>query len=139
MNSIITLTLPSDVIFTRFASQTAERAALLMLNSCDADTGNWQFVHAFELAVSEAFANAVTNAEQPGTLQTVIINFIFEQQRLTVTVRDTNQQFSTETPTPDIDSYPEKGYGLLLIRTVMDNVSCIRENGANILSMSKQL
>jgi serine/threonine-protein kinase RsbW len=139
MNSIITLTLPSDIIFTRFASQTAERAALLLLNSCNADTGNWQFIHAFELAVSEAFANAVTNAKQLSPLQPVIINFIFEQQRLTVTVRDTNQQFSTETSPPEIDSYPEKGYGLLLMRTVMDTVTCIRENGVNILSMSKQL
>jgi serine/threonine-protein kinase RsbW len=139
MNSIITLTLPSDLIFTRFASQTAEKAALLLLNSCDADTGNWQFTHAFELAVSEAFSNAVTYAEQHSTIQPVVITFIFEQQRLTVTIRDTNQEFSTETPAPDIDSYPERGYGLLLIRTLMDSVTCIRENNANILSMSKEV
>jgi serine/threonine-protein kinase RsbW len=138
MNSIITLTLPSDLMFTRFASQAAANAAWLLISSCNADTGNWKFTHAFELAVSEAFTNAVVYAERHNA-QPVIITFIFEQQQLTVTVRDTNPQFSTETPIPDIDNYPEKGYGLLLIRNVMDAVTCSRENGANILSMSKQL
>ncbi len=139
MNRIITLTLPGELVFARFASETAAKAALMLINNCNADAGNWKFTHAFELAVSEAFTNTVAYAQQLSSPQPVSIDFIFESRRLTVTIRDTNAPFSTETPAPEIDSYPERGYGLLLIRAVMDTVTCVRENGANIISMSKQL
>jgi len=38
----------------------------------------------------------------------------------------------------DITSYPEKGFGLLLIRQLMDSISYTRENGTNRISMTKQ-
>ncbi|NTW52130.1 MAG: ATP-binding protein [Chlorobiaceae bacterium] len=139
MNRIITLTLPGELIFARFASETAAKAALLLINSCDGGADDWKFTHAFELAVSEAFTNTVSYAQKPASPQPVTIDFIFEKQCLTVTIRDTNPPFSIETPAPDIESYPERGYGLLLMRTVMDTVTCARENGTNIISMSKQL
>jgi serine/threonine-protein kinase RsbW len=140
MNSVITLTLPGEIVFTRFASQTALKAAEHFISTCSGENVSWEFPHAFELAVSEAFTNAVRYSERHSTpTQPVIITFILGQQRLTVTVRDTNPAFTTETPLPDIDSFPERGFGLHIIRSVMDMVSYRRKNGSNIISMSKQL
>lgn len=140
MNSVITLTLPGELAFARFASQTAAKAAELFIRTCNGDTDRWEFPHAFELAVSEAFTNAARYAGgQSAPPQPVIITFILGQQRLTVTVRDSNPPFSTEPPLPDIDCYPEQGFGLHIMRSVMDMVSYRRRNGSNIISMSKQL
>ncbi|MCF8383065.1 MAG: ATP-binding protein [Chlorobium sp.] len=139
MKSVITLALPCDIRFTRLASQMAANTASLLASTCNADTGNWEFSHAFELAISEAFSNAVFYSTEKTASQKVTITFTLEQHRLMATIRDTNEPFSIETPEPSIENYPERGYGLMLIRTVMDTVSYIRENGENIITMSKQL
>jgi anti-sigma regulatory factor (Ser/Thr protein kinase) len=38
---------------------------------------------------------------------------------------------------PDFDKHPESGYGLNIIRTVMDEVFYMRGNEYNILTMKK--
>ena len=139
MNSVITLTLPGDIRFTRLASQTASNTASLFTDTCNAGAGNWEFSHAFELAVSEAFTNAVNYGDRMQGTRDITITFTIEQRKLTVAIRDTNAPFSAETPEPDIATYPERGYGLMLIRTLMDTLTISRENGENVITMSKQL
>lgn len=139
MKRVITLTLPGDLRFTRLASQTAANTASLLTSTCNANADNWEFSHAFELAVSEAFSNTVLYAAGKTVPQQITITFILEERKLTITMRDTNVPFSIETPEPNLENYPERGYGLMLIRTIMDTVSYSRENGENIITMSKQL
>lgn len=139
MKSIVTLTLPGEIRFTRLASQTASNTASLFTSTCNAGAGNWEFSHAFELAVSEAFTNAVNYGDRMQGTRDITITFIIEQQKLTVAIRDTNPPFHAETPEPDIATYPERGYGLMLIRTLMDTLTISRENGENVITMSKQL
>ncbi|MBN1929758.1 MAG: ATP-binding protein [Chlorobiaceae bacterium] len=138
MKKVITLTLPGELIFTRLAAQTAASVAALVCGECHPKDNNCEFINAFELAVSEAFTNSALHACQD-ELPPVTLTFIAERHQLTVTVRDTNEPFGIETPQPDIESYPEGGYGLLIIRKVMDTVTYRRDGDANIISMSKKL
>jgi serine/threonine-protein kinase RsbW len=138
-SSTITITLPGELRFIRLASKIAADTASLFTETCHAEPENWEFAHAFELAVSEAFTNAVVHAKKQDSPQPITITFTLEKQKLTLTMSDANAPFSTQTPSPNPDNYPENGYGLLLIRSVMDTVTLSRENDANIITMSKQL
>ncbi|NTU52438.1 MAG: ATP-binding protein [Chlorobiaceae bacterium] len=139
MKRTMILTLPGEIIFTRVVSQTTcSVAALLTGKSLSASDGN-EFTNAFELAISEAFTNSVLHSACQCEPQTITITFTIEPRQLTVSIHDLNPPFSIDTPDPDIENYPENGYGLLIIRKVMDKVTYNRENGSNIITMSKQL
>ncbi|NTV67324.1 MAG: ATP-binding protein [Chlorobaculum sp.] len=138
-NSNITLTLPAERLFARVARQTASSVADLVIGDDRHEPAGRDFSHAFELAVSEAFTNSVTHARESATPQVVKLTFFFEQRQLVVSVHDANDPFTIETPVPDIESYPENGFGLLIIRKVMDHVTYRREGNYNIISMSKTL
>lgn len=139
MNNTVTITLPGELIFTRLAAQTAASVAALVCGECHPKDNNCEFVNAFELAVTEAFTNSSLHAGKDKPAPPVTVTFLFEEQRLTVTMRDGNAPFNIETPEPDIESYPEGGYGLLIIRKLMDTVIYSREGQDNIITMSKQL
>jgi serine/threonine-protein kinase RsbW len=137
MSSIITLTLPGEIMFAQVASQTASSVANLLIGGNHPASDGTQFVNDFELAVSEAVTNSVTHAEANATPPPVTVTFEFGPRQLTVSVRDANQPYSIDRPAPDIESYPEHGYGLWIIRKVMDSVTYRRDGDSNIISMSK--
>lgn len=140
MKTLITLTLPGEIRYTRLASLTARQTAELFAESFDTAHKIAGFSHAFELSISEAFANAARYGESEKSPQQVIIHFSVEGSSLTASVSDTNPPFNPDdTKEPDIDSYPESGYGLLLIRKLMDRTIWSRENGINTITMSKKL
>lgn len=139
MSKIITLTLPGERAFTRMASQTASSIADLVTGDARQERAGREFSHAFELAVSEAFTNSATHDEACADAPAVSLTFELLERQLTVSVRDANAPFSIETPAPDIESYPENGYGLWIIRKVMDSVTYRREGDSNIITMSKTL
>ncbi|AOS84176.1 hypothetical protein BIU88_08560 [Chlorobaculum limnaeum] len=139
MSKIITLTLPGERAFARMASQTASSIADFVTGDARQEPAGREFSHAFELAVSEAFTNSATHDDACANMPTVTLTFEFEERQLTVSVRDANEPFSIETPAPDIENYPENGYGLWIIRKVMDSVTYRREGNSNIISMSKTL
>jgi len=126
-------------MFTRLATQIAASVAALVKGERENCTAADEFAHAFELAVSEAFTNSVTHAGQRSAPPSVTVIFLAEPKQLTVSICDTNAPFSIDTKAPDIESYPENGYGLLIIRKVMDKVTYRRESDMNIISMSKML
>ena len=134
----IMLTLPAEIRYVRLASLTAWKVAELFADTLNAKESAAEFSHAFELSISEAFTNAVRYAEPPAEEKKVTISFSSDTTKLTACVIDTNPPFSIETLEPEISSYPEKGFGLLLIRRFMDSVSYKREKGSNLISMTKQ-
>ena len=139
MTKIVTLTLPGELIFTRLAAQTVASIAALVCGECHPKDNNCEFVNSFELAVSEAFTNSALHAQKEGDAPPVTLTFASRKHQLTVTLRDTNEPFAIDSPQPDIESYPEGGFGLLIIRKVMDSVTYSREENANIITMSKKL
>ncbi|NTV93743.1 MAG: ATP-binding protein [Chlorobiaceae bacterium] len=138
MNTMITMTLPAEIRYVRLASLTAAKVAEIFSASFTAADNADGFCHAFELSVSEAFTNAVRYAVSSDQENMVTINFKGDRNRLTVSVSDSNPPFDPEFPSPDINSYPESGFGLLLIRRLMDTVTYTREDGRNLISMTKQ-
>ncbi len=138
MNQIVTLTLQADLRYLRIASITACNVAEIFADDT-CTTGNIaEFCHAYELSVSEAFTNSVRYADPLQSEKQVTIHFSSNNSALAVSIIDTNPQFNPETQAPDINSYPEGGYGLFLIHRLMDTVSYIRKDGANMLTMTKQ-
>jgi serine/threonine-protein kinase RsbW len=135
----MTLTLPGEIMFTRVAAQTAASAAAILNGTSGILSESSEFVNAFELAISEAFTNAVRYAGKKHEPQTVTITFSLDEGCLTITLRDANPPFSIDTPEPDITDYPENGYGLLIIRKLMDKVTYSREEGLNVITMSKHI
>ena len=137
MNTIISMTLEADVNYSRtvsFAAFNVAEAFASLIGFCD---NSAEYCHAYELAISEAFTNSVRYAPPAQEKKSVTISFSQEGRRLIACVTDTNAPFNPVTSAPDITSYPESGYGLYLIHSVMDSVSYKRENETNILSMSK--
>jgi serine/threonine-protein kinase RsbW len=97
------------------------------------------FVDHVELAVSEACTNAIRHTKDPDAEATVAIRFEVHEDRLVVEVKDRGGGFDLEKiPPPDFEKLFEGGgYGLYIIRTVMDEVFYTRGDEYNTLIMKK--
>jgi len=93
-----------------------------------------------ELALEEALVNVFRYAYPPGRSGPVEVGWSVEATgRLSVTIRDTGQPFdplAREPPdlTSAIESRPEGGLGIYLLRQVTDGVAYRREEGMNQLT-----
>ncbi|WP_337262794.1 MULTISPECIES: ATP-binding protein [unclassified Serratia (in: enterobacteria)] len=108
-------------------------------------------VYQVDLASCEAFTNIVKHAVNYDDSQNVIITLSNDGQQLMLTLADNGVAIPDEirrelghapsfSPDPLVQSsWPEGGMGLLLIQSMMDNVSYQTENGRNILTLTKQL
>jgi serine/threonine-protein kinase RsbW len=96
------------------------------------------FVDEVELAVSEACTNAIRHVAKADVLGRVVISFQVYETRLVIEVKDQGTGFEIdEVPLPEFDKHPEGGYGLYIIRTVMDEVQYTRGVEYNTLAMKK--
>ncbi|WP_421903665.1 ATP-binding protein [Maridesulfovibrio sp.] len=92
-----------------------------------------------DLAVSEAVSNAIRHSHSLGE-SSIALRLISDGKKLIIEVEDSGPGFEFELiQTPDLDTPQEGGYGLFLIKQVMDSVSYERRQGNNVLSMEKQL
>lgn len=78
------------------------------------------------LAVDEAVANVVEHAYQ-GEKGEIDIQFILDDERIEITIRDNGRKFNPELiPTPDIHKHIKDGLkgglGMFLMRKIMDEV-----------------
>lgn len=96
-----------------------------------------------QLATDEAATNVVQHsyADREGTIQivTAVRDDVFE-----VVMRDHGHTFDlADVPPPDLESPLEErrtgGLGIYLMRTLMDDIEFCRENGENVLRMTKRL
>jgi serine/threonine-protein kinase RsbW len=98
------------------------------------------FINHVELAVSEACTNAIRHSKDVDGEARVVVRFELHEEQLVIEVRDQGDGFDLEqVPLPDFDKHPEGGYGLYIIRTVMDEVSYTRGDEYNTLTMKKYL
>lgn len=108
-------------------------------------------VYQVDLASCEAFTNIVKHAVNYDDSQNVIITLRHDGQQLMLTLSDSGVAIPDEirrqlghapslSPDPLVhSSWPEGGMGLILIQSMMDNVSYQTENGRNTLILTKQL
>lgn len=91
-------------------------------------------------AFVEAFNNAALHAyagRAPGPIE---VELTVSHGRLSLQICDRGQSFIPDAiPDPDLDSLPEGGLGLFIIRGFMDRVDYHSQNGCNCLVMEKQL
>jgi serine/threonine-protein kinase RsbW len=96
------------------------------------------FADEVELAVSEACTNAIRHVAGDDELGRVGISFQVSETHLVVEVKDQGTGFDIdEVPLPEFDKHPEGGYGLYIIRTVMDEVQYLKGEEFNTLTMKK--
>ncbi len=92
-----------------------------------------------ELAVTEAVSNVIRHAYGGRTTEEVVVEVAVDHAGLLIEIVDRG-----ETPDdmpdadPDFDDPAAGGYGLYLIRTVMDEVQRTREAGGNVLRLRRR-
>lgn len=92
-----------------------------------------------DLAVSESVSNAIRHSNSVGDAS-IALRLISDGQKLIIEVEDSGEGFEFELiGTPDLDVPHEGGYGLFLIKQVMDSVKYERRQDVNVLTMEKHL
>ena len=80
-------------------------------------------VFALKLAVSEACANIIRHAYEGAEDKDIILSVCIEGDKLLLTIRDFGKKFDlSRYKPPDLDRPAESGYGIYLIRELMDEV-----------------
>lgn len=91
-------------------------------------------------AFLEAYSNSVRHAYAEIDNGAVEIELDVTSDRLYLRVIDRGAGFdATTVPEPDLDSLPEGGMGLFIMRSFMDNVEYHRDGERNVVSMEKAL
>ena len=96
------------------------------------------------LAVEEAAVNVMNYAYEPGTLGTVDLDAEAGDGELKIIISDSGVAFDpTQKAEADItltaEERPIGGLGIFLVRQIMDDVSYRRQDGRNILTLTKKL
>ena len=129
------LTLPNDILeiprLQRFSQAVCEHAHL--------DHGVTMSVN---LALEEAVSNVMLYAYPQDMVGEVVIHAVVLEDRIDFTVTDSGVPFDpTAAADPDLQmdvkDRPIGGLGIFLVKRIMYRVSYSREEGKNILSMSK--
>ena len=137
MPLILSVDLRADLANTGIAANMARTAAEIFAKEHGVSGNIAEFGHAFELSMSEAFNNSVKYGDYGTDDRVVSIELETEADRLIAKVTDGNHSFNPHPPAPDIQSYPDGGFGLIIIGKLMDVVTYERNAGMNILSMTK--
>jgi len=95
-------------------------------------------------AFIEAFNNAVIHAYRGRQTGPIEVELAVGQEKLSLRVIDEGHGFSPDDVPPpplegDVDSLPEGGMGLFIMRSFMDRVDFQQEKGQNVLIMEKIL
>ena len=130
------LTIPNDIVeiprLHRFVQTVCEHARLDHALSMN-----------LNLALEEAVSNVILYAYPEGTQGQVDVRAVVWADRIDFTVTDSGAPFDPTTlPDPDLNAdvkdRPVGGLGIYLVKRIMDEVSYVRENDRNILSMTKK-
>ena len=100
-----------------------------------------------EQALAETVNNCIEHAYSGSEDQQITINYAISNDRLLIEIIDQGKQFDPERlknlntdfdyDPLDIDSLPEGGFGLKVIKSCMDEVNYQREDGKNHWSLTK--
>jgi serine/threonine-protein kinase RsbW len=120
----------------------ARQIAAALLETVNGKTveGRDAFLSAVELATGEACTNSVKYHPVKGTdVPYVSVIFTLDESKLAISVSDGNDAFTLPAKSPDFDTVPDHGYGIYVMKEVMDGVVYRRENGRNIITMEKNI
>jgi serine/threonine-protein kinase RsbW len=99
-----------------------------------------KFLSEIELATGEACVNSVKHGPEQGIDKIqVSVEFKEKHSNFIVTVSDGNQRYDFSDLEPDFAAVPESGYGIYIMKNLMDKVSYQREKGRNLVIMEKEI
>jgi serine/threonine-protein kinase RsbW len=132
----LTLSLPRELESLPLATATAKWICQSLYSpSLKAD-----LIYAVELAVSEACTNVIKHAFTSAAEDKLTITFAIFKKKLIIIVKDQGPGYDINTiPQPDFDQHPEGGYGIFIIKSMMDEVEYYQEHGFNNLKMIKYI
>lgn len=130
----ISLTLPGNLKFLSLPTLVArEICELIDIENKDKDI-SW----AIEVAISEAVTNAIKYGCKDNGNGIIKIEFILWSDRIEINILDWGNGFELEEiGKPDFSTAKESGYGLYIMREVMDEMTYRREESHNILKLIK--
>ena len=140
---VIHLRVPGTLRYRDLAVRVVGSACKLV-GATDMDTGpfrinsDWdnQVVSAFGEAFNNAAIHSYSAASKPGDVE---IEVDTGPTYITIRLLDFGSSFDPDAvPSPDLDTLPESGLGLFIIRSFMDEVT-YAPGSPNVLSMTKHL
>ncbi len=106
------------------------------------ERGAGKEVHALRLAVQEACTNVIKHGRMSDADRRLAIRFELEGDQLNILISDSGEPFDPGAvdPTLSLDDEPaEGGYGLFLIRSLVDVINYQSAGGTNTLTLGKVL
>lgn len=101
-------------------------------------------IYKIKLALDEVLSNIISYAYYDNNEHEIIINIYFESPYIIIEIIDDGYYFDPlNVPTPNIDCDLDErkigGWGIFLIRKMIDIVKYIRNNNKNILILKKNI
>lgn len=106
------------------------------------ERGAGQEIHALRLAVQEACTNVIKHGRMSDAERRLAIRFEMEGDQLNILISDQGEPFDPGAVDPTLswdDEPAEGGYGLFLIRSLVDVMDYQSAGGTNTLTLSKFL
>ena len=97
------------------------------------------FLNAAELAMSEGCTNAVIHRGNGGGQGRIVVSFEIWRDRIVMKIKDKGPGFDIASVAPPRDGSFAGGYGIHIMRSMMDEVLYFTHDGWNVLSMTKFL
>lgn len=135
---IIRLDLPATAKYLTILSACIAEMLARVDNLPERDT----ITYNIQLAAHEACANIVDHAYAGALDKRILINLTLKQHPMSfvIDLYDSGQPFDLETtPTPNLDQPQVHGYGLFIIRSLMDEMVYRPQPGNNHWSLVKHL
>ena len=132
------LRFPPSAKYIKIAAQMAAALGNILCSDIEESSRDADFVPHVELVVSEACTNAVKHGSKIDTEADVIMEVTCDDQAMTIKVKDAGQTFDfAAISEPDLEQHPTHGYGIFLMRSLMDEVHYTHENGWNCITLVK--
>jgi len=100
-----------------------------------------ELAYQVNLVLTEAMSNAILHAPMnSGESHQIHINIAIISDNLHIKVYDRGQGFDPATlPSPDFKGLEEGGRGIFIIQSIMDSVTCRKDNDGHVIEMIKYL
>ena len=98
--------------------------------------GRDKLIHDLRLVSSEALTNALRHGEHSG--EPIQLAYTLCSDRIVITITDHGQGFDPDAVNqPDFEECPESGYGIYIMKTIMDDMRYEKTTDGNNLILTK--
>jgi anti-sigma regulatory factor (Ser/Thr protein kinase) len=120
------------------------RAAEWLRERCAERSVPEDAAHDLDLALDEVLGNILLHGYGPGVPGEIRLNLDFQPDKIRLEIRDRARPFDPlGVPEPELDrdlgNRPIGGLGVHILRSVMDRVEYVREDGENRLTLERKV